>query len=180
MSDLAIVSVAVGALIIASRLPGLIAPARFRAHMVKFPRSLLWGKALAGLAAAIAWWHMYQAATDEWAWARPWVLVGMPAAYALVWTFPPHYLAMRGAAALMLLLAKVMVDAADRSEAPARLVVTTLAYGWVVAAIWMAIAPHHFRDWIGWTMASDRRCRAACSVGLAVGVTLIGLGLFVY
>ncbi len=180
MSRLAIVSLAVGALIIASRLPGLIAPAGFRRHMLAFPRSLLWGKALMGLAAAIAWWHMYHAATDEWAWARPFVLLGVPVAYGLVWAFPPHYLAMRGMAALMLLLAKVMVDAADRSEAAARLVVTMLAYVWVVAAIWMAIAPHHFRDLIGLMLANDKRCRLACGAGVVVGVALIGLGLFVY
>jgi hypothetical protein len=180
MTRLAIVSVAVGALAIVSRAPGLIAPAKFREHMGKFPRSLLWGRVLLGIAAVIAWWIMYHAATDDWAWARPFILLGVPVAYGLVWVFPPHYLAMRASAALILLLAKVMVDAADRSEAAARLVVTVLAYVWVVAAIWMTIAPHHFRDLMGFMLANDKRCRAACGAGIAVGVVLVGLGLFVY
>lgn len=180
MTRLALVSIAVGTLAVATRIPGIIAPAKFREHMKDFPRSVFWGKLLIGIAAAIAWWIMYHAATDEWKWAQPFILVGVPATYFLVINFAPHYLALRGAAALSLMLAKVMVDAADLSDAPLRLIVTTLAYLWVIAAIWMTVAPHHFRDLIGFMMANDQRCRRSCGAGIAVGVVLVALGLFVY
>jgi hypothetical protein len=179
MTRLAIVSIAVGALTVAVRVPGILAPAKYREHMVRFPRSELWGRILMGIAAAIAWWIMYHAATDEWKWAQPLILIGVPAAYALVINFAPHYLAMRGMAALMLMLAKVMVDAADVSDSPLRLIVTVLAYLWVVAAIWMTVAPHHFRDIIGYLMANDKRCRLACSAGIGVGLVLVVLGVLV-
>lgn len=180
MTKLAIVSTAVGALIVAARLPGLVEPEKYREHLIKFPRSIWWGRVLMGLAAAIAWWIMYHAATDEWKWAQPFILIGMPVAYVLVINFATSYLALRGAAALHLMVAKVMVDAADWSEAPLRLVVTVLAYLWVVAAIWMTVAPHHFRDLIGFMMANNRRCRAACGAGIVVGLVLVALGVFVY
>jgi len=180
MNRLALVSIAVGALAVVVRLPGLVAPAKFRDHMVKFPRSVIWGKILMGIAAAVAWWIMYHAATDEWKWAQPLILVGVPVAYALVINFAPHYLALRGLAALMLMAAKVLVDAADASDSPWRLIVTGFAYLWVVAAIWMTVAPHHFRDLIGFVMANDKRCRLACSAGIAVGLGLIALGSFAY
>ncbi len=180
MTRLAIVSIAVGALVVAARLPGLLEPAKYREHVIKFPRSMLWGRVLMGVAAAIAWWIMYHAATDEWKWAQPYILIGVPVAYALVINFAPSYLAMRGVAALMLMLAKHMVDAADGSGVPSRLVVTVLAYLWVVAAIWMTVAPHHFRDLIGFMMATDKRCRLACTTGITVGLVLIALGVFVY
>ena len=180
MTRLAFVSIAVGTLAVVSRLPGVLAPAKFRDHMVKFPRSAIWGKLLMGIAAAIAWWIMYHAATDEWKWAQPLILIGVPVAYVLVINFAPHYLAMRGMAALMLMLAKVMVDAADGSDSPLRLIVTVLAYLWVGAAVWMTVAPHHFRDLIGYLMANDKRCRLACSAGIVVGLALIALGYCAY
>ena len=180
MTRLGLVSSLVGGLLVASLLPALIAPAKFREHALKFPRSVLWGRVLMGIAAAIAWVVMYRAAADDWAWAKPLILVGVPVAYWLVIRYAPQFLAVRASAALTLLIAKQMVDAADTSELHARLIVTVLAYMWVVAAIWITIAPHHARDLLGYLMANDRRCRAACSIGLALGVVLLWFGMFVY
>ena len=58
----------------------------------------------------------------------------------------------------MLLIAKLMVDAADQSELPMRLIVTVLAYLWVCAAVWMAGAPHQVRDVVGFVTANNTRC----------------------
>ena len=138
------------------------------------------GQVLIGIVALIVWWVMYHAATDEWKWAQPLIFVGVPIAFGLVVYFPPHYLALRAVAALLLLIAKQMVDAADWSATPWRLVVTVLAYVWVGAAIWMTVAPHHIRDALGYGMANNQRCRLACGVGALVGFLLIGLGVLVY
>jgi uncharacterized protein YjeT (DUF2065 family) len=51
---------------------------------------------------------------------------------------------------------------------------------WVIAAIWMAIAPHHIRNIIQFVMANDRRCRVVCGISTAVGAGLVWLGMFVY
>jgi hypothetical protein len=180
MTRLALTSTILGAVIIAGRLPGVIAPAMFREHMRTFPRSVWWGRVLIGIAALWAGIVMFGAATDDWAWARPIVVIGVPVAYWLVINYAEQFLAIRGTAALLLLVAKVALDAADLSELPSRLVVTVLAYLWVCAAMWMAVAPHQVRDWIGFVTAKDNRCRLACGVGVAVGVLLVALGLFVY
>lgn len=193
MTTLAITATIVGAAIIASRLPGVIAPAKFREHAMSFPRHIWWGRILMAIAAVWAGIVLFGAANDAvtdqiratgkagiWGLGKPLVIVGMPVAYFMVIQFAEQFLAMRGAAGLMLLIAKVMLDAADASDRPSRLVVTVVAYLWVVAATWMAIAPHHIRDVIGYKMATDQRCRAFCSFGVAVGALLIALGLFVY
>ncbi|HUJ09134.1 MAG TPA: hypothetical protein VL171_03845 [Verrucomicrobiae bacterium] len=180
MTRLAITSTLLGAAIIAGRLPGLVATAKFREQVQKFPRSVLWGRVLMGIAALWAGIAMFNAATDDWGWARPIVVIGVPIAYWLVIQFADQFLAIRGAAAIVLLVAKVVVDAADLSELPFRLVVTVFAYLWVCVAMWMAVAPHQVRDWIGFITANNKRCRLACSVAAAVGVLLIGMGLFVY
>ena len=180
MTRLSLISILVGTLAIAVRLPGVLAPATFRDIAVKFPRNVPVGRILLGIVAMIVWWVMYHAATDEWKWAQPLIFVGVPVAYALVYHFMPHYLALRALAALLLLVAKPMVDAADASLAPGRLIVTVVAYLWVIAAIWMTTAPHHFRDLLGFVMANDRRCRLACGAGIVVGLALVSLGVLVY
>lgn len=178
--NLKLIAMAVGVLVIAVRLPGVLMPGKYRAFAVKFPRNIPLGRALMAVVAGIVWWIMYHAATDEWEWAKPVILLGMPVAYGLVYQFGTPYLAMRALAASMLLIAKQMLVAADASELTARLVVTVYAYVWVVAAMWMASAPHHFRDLIGWTMANDARCRWTCAAGSAVGVVLVAMGVLVY
>ena len=133
-----------------------------------------------GICAVWAGIVLFNAATDDWAWARPLVVVGVPIAYFLVIQFADQFLALRGLAALMLLVAKVMLDAADQSELPLRLVVTVLAYLWVCVAVWMASAPHQVRDVVGFVTANTTRCRLACLLGSLVGALLVALGLFVY
>ena len=180
MTRLAITSTILGAAIIAGRLPGVIAPCKFIAHARKFPRSVLWGRILMGICALWAGIVMYNAAVDDFAWLKPLVVIGVPIAYWLVVQFANQFLAIRGVAALLLLIAKVTLNAADLSDSPSRLIVTVLAYLWVCAAVWMASAPHQVRDWINFITANATRCRAACSLGAIVGVFLVLLGLFVY
>jgi len=180
-------------LLVATRLPGIIWPERFREHALKFSRSVLWGRVLMGIAAVIAGLVVFGAASDMvrdivregrdaglWSCVPALVVIGVPIAYWLVIQYGTHFLAMRAVAALTLLIAKQMVDAADASELASRLFVTVLAYIWVVIAIWITVAPHHFRDLLGCFMANDRRCRAVCSFGVGLGVVLLALGVFVY
>ena len=180
MTRLSLISILAGSLAIAVRLPGVLAPVAYRAVAVKFPRNVPAGRILMGIVAAIVWWVMYHAATDEWKWAQPLIFIGVPVAYLLVYNFGTPYLAVRAVAALLLLIAKPMVDAADASLVSARLIVTVVAYLWVVTAIWLTVAPHQFRDLLGFVMANDRRCRLACGVGIVVGLALVSLGVLVY
>jgi hypothetical protein len=181
MNRLALTSTIIGAIIIVARMPGLVVPDKFRAVSLKFPRSVFWGRVLMAYAAVWVGIVMFIAADKDWpSWARPAIVVGVPIAYALVIKYADQFLALRGMAALLLLVAKVMVDAADTSELAARLAVTTLAYIWVIAAMWMTIAPHHLRDLLGWSMANNTRCRVVCAIGVTLGVMLLVLGLFVY
>lgn len=180
MTRLAITSTILGAVIIVGRLPGVINPEKFSAEVRKFPRSVWWGRVLMAICALWAGIVMYHAATDDFAWAKPVVVIGVPIIYALVIQYADQFLAIRGVAALLLLIAKVTLNAADVSDSPSRLIVTVLAYLWVCAAVWMASAPHQVRDWINFITKNAARCRAACSLGVIVGAFLVFLGLFVY
>jgi hypothetical protein len=174
------ITILAGVLVVALRLPGVLRPAAYRDFCVKLPRNVMIGRILITLVALVVWWVMYHAATDEWKWAQPLVLVGVPVAYWLVIQFGTTYLAMRAIAALLLLGAKQILNAADASDSEYRLIMTVFAYLWVVGAIWMAAAPHHIRDVIGWSTATDQRCRQLCGIGVLTGVALIALGWLVY
>jgi hypothetical protein len=180
MTRLAITSTIIGVASIAGRVPGIVAPEKFGEAARKFPRSVLWGRILMGVCAIWAGIVMFNAATDDWAWARPLIVIGVPIAYCLVIQFANQFLALRGMAALILLIAKLMVDAADQSDLPMRLIVTVLAYIWVCVAMWMAGAPNQVRDVIGFITANNTRCRLACFLGSLVGALLVVLGLCVY
>lgn len=178
--SLAVVSGVIGMGLMLSRLPGVIVPGAFREQALRFPRSVLWGRVLMFFVTILAGVNLYHAASDEWAWARPFVILAVPVAYWLVIQYGDSFLSVRAAGALLLFLAKLMVTAADRSDHPWRLVVTVLAYIWVVAGIWMAAAPHQVRDVLKILMANDRRCRIACAVSALLGAGLVLLGTFVY
>ena len=180
MTKLAITSTLIGAAMIAGRLPGVVAPDKFCEYARKFPRSVLWGRVLMGICAVWAGIVMFNAASDDWAWAKPIVAIGVPVAYFLVIQFADQFLALRGLAALLLLVAKVAVDAADLSDNPIRLVVTVLAYLMVCAAMWMAGFPHQVRDMISFVTATRTRTRATCLPGVVLGVLLVVLGVCVY
>jgi hypothetical protein len=159
MNRLALTSTVIGSIIIVVRMPGLVAPDKFRAASLKFPRSVFWGRVLMAVAAVWVGIVMFAAADKDWpSWSRPAIVVGAPIACLLVIKYANQFLALRGLAVLLLLAAKVMVDAADTSE----------------------LAAHHFRDLIGWSTANNIRCRAICALGVILGALLVVLGLLVY
>jgi hypothetical protein len=90
------------------------------------------------------------------------------------------YLAVRGTAVLMILLAKLIVDTARWHESDWRLVLVTLAYIMVVAGMWFTASPWRMRDLIQWTTAEEGRFKNLCVGRVAFGVLLVVLGLVVF
>jgi hypothetical protein len=173
-------SIILGAIIVASRLPCLLAPEKFRPFVLAFPRSVVWGRILAAIATIWSAIFVYNAATGEWAQWRPWVVILAPVVYLAVIFYADQFLSVRAAAALILFVAKIGVDAADRSELQARFFVTILMYVWVVMAIVFAISPHLARDLTRFATANDTRWRIFCAISVLIGLVLIALGAFVY
>ena len=90
------------------------------------------------------------------------------------------YLAVRGTAVLMILLAKFIVDTARWHESDWRLVLVTLAYIMVLAGMWFTASPWRMRDLLQWATAEEDRFKKLC-IGRAVfGVLLVILGLAVF
>ncbi|MGC8829143.1 MAG: hypothetical protein ACP5MG_03050 [Verrucomicrobiia bacterium] len=94
--------------------------------------------------------------------------------------FVKDFLAVRGFAVVLLLLAKLIVDTFRWVESSWRLVVVVWAYIMVVAGIWFTISPWKMRNWIEWTTETPNRTKIICAIRLAFGlfVALLGIAAF--
>jgi len=178
--SLAAVALALGLLWILSHLPALLWPARVAPRLRAFPRSVPAGIAL--MAAAVAWGAGLAATIDlgEFSRYRP-TIVGVAIVLGLLMiAFSREYLAVRGLAALVLLGANLVLDAAFLRDTPAKLVLVTAAYVAIVAALVLLFSPYRLRDALAWATRDDRRLRLLAGLGIAWGLVLLGLGLFAY
>ena len=182
MSQVSLSSVAwaLGALIVVLRLPGVIWPDPYAQVLRRFPRNLGAGAVLGALAAAWIAWYLYQGVTGTWAWFRPYALAAVPVGYVVCLKYLDEYLAVRSMAVLLLLVAKPLTDAARWHESPLRLVVTVVAYVFVVAGMVLVVSPYRLRDSIEWSTRNRTRTRWISAAGAAVGIAICILAATAY
>jgi hypothetical protein len=108
------------------------------------------------------------------------MLIGFGGVGLLTCLYVRDFLAVRGLAIVMLLLAKVILDTARWHPSEWRLVLAILAYGWIIAGMWFIISPWRLRDILDWVTTSETRVRIASGVRLALGLLILALGLFVF
>jgi hypothetical protein len=178
--SLAAVAIALGLLYLLLHLPGALAPARFIPLAKKFPRNYPVGAAL--MAVAGIWLTVVTATMDlgEVSNLRNILLTLWVSGTILMILFVPSFLAVRALGSLLLLGTCVLLDAAFLRNDAIRFVVTITAYVWAVLGICLVSQPWRLRDWLELALVSESRCRLLCWPGVAYGVVLLGLGLFVY
>jgi hypothetical protein len=161
------------------QLYGLANPAGFSAAVRKFPRSLPWGIALMLLGTA---WFLYNLNEESIADFAPYknILLCIFAAVGIgACVFVQDFLAVRGLAVVLLLLAKLMVDTGrDRlGDTSWALVIQGWAYLLVIAGMWFTISPWRLRDFLEWGTASQARIKLGCILRLAFGLFVAALGV---
>src|SRR5579872_2334545 len=156
---------------------GLMKPAAFAASVRKFPRSVPWGVAL--MLSGTAWflWYLNQESISDFAAYKPVLLIGFAAVGVASCIYVRDFLAVRGLAVVLLLLAKLMLDTARWSKTDWALVITCWAYLFVIAGIWFTISPWRLRDFIHWATANEQRVRIGSGIRLAFGLFVVFLGL---
>src|SRR5205809_1139077 len=160
---------------------GLMNPAKFREGVRKFPRSEPIGYALILIGTVWFLWNLNQENISDFAAYKKAMLIGFAAVGVATCIYVRDFLAVRGLAIVLLLLAKVMVDTGRPSlgETPWVLVIQTWAYLLVVAGIWFTISPWRLRDLLNWATATDTRVRVGSGIRLAFGLFVAVLGLTV-
>ena len=91
--------------------------------------------------------------------------------------FVPDFLAVRGLAALMLLTAGALLDAAYMQAPQARLFLVSFVYLAIVAALILGASPYWLRDFLGWLYRADARPRLFGGLFAGYGLLLIVVSL---
>jgi hypothetical protein len=179
---LSLLSVLMGVVMAAPQLVGLTRPAQLAAVARKFPRNLPVGIALMLLGTAWFVWNVNIEPIADFSSFKPYMMAGFVAVGVLSCIFVQDFLAVRGLAVVLLLLAKLMVDTGrpHLDESPFVLVFQVWAYSLVVAGIWFTVAPWKLRDFINWATATESRTRLLSGVRLAFAAMVVVLGLTVF
>jgi hypothetical protein len=161
---------------------GMLKPTAFGAAVRKFPRSVPWGVALMLLGTAWFLWNLSQESIADFASYKSVLLAGFAAVGLGTCIFVQDFLAVRGLAVVMLLLARLMVDTGRPALGQTHwvLVIQTWAYVLAVAGIWLTISPWRLRDLLAWGTATEQRIKIGCGLRLAFGLFVVALGLTVF
>jgi len=161
---------------------GIAKPAAFAAAVRKFPRSLPWGIALMALGTVWFLWNLSQESIADFASYKNVLLAGFAGVGLGACIFVQDFLAVRGLAVVLLLLAKLMVDTGRPSLPQTHwvIVIQTWGYVMVVAGMWLTVSPWRLRDWLAWGTANNNRVKVGCGLKLAFGLFVAWLGLTVF
>ena len=153
-----------------------------------FPRANTPGYML--MLAATAWflWNIRIEDMADYREIKHWFYIGFGAVGIGSCIFLRDFLAVRGLAVFMLLLAKLMLDtqrnymlaAPEAYMSEWRLVFAVWAYMIIVMSMWLVISPWRMRDLIEWMLAKPGRLVAKGWFRLGFGILLIVLGLTVF
>ena len=176
---LSALSVGLGLVFGLPQIYGLVKPAAFAGAVRKFPRSTTCGYFLMGLGTLWFVWNVQQESIADFPMYKKYLLLFFALIGVGACVYIKDFLAVRGAAVLMLLLAKLMVDTARWANSDWRLVIVTWAYAWVIAGMWFTISPWRMRDLLYWATANETRVRVGSALRLAFGLFITVLGLTV-
>ena len=186
--SLANLSIVLGVFLVAVAGYSLARPAAVGQAMRAFPRANAPGYVL--ILAATAWflWNIQSEDMADYREIKHWFYIGFGAVGIGSCIYLRDFLAVRGLAVFMLLLAKLMLDTQRHYmlDTPVahvsewRLVFPVWAYMIIVMSMWMVISPWRMRDMIQWMLAKPRRLAAKGWFRLGFGILLIALGLTVF
>ena len=186
--SLANLSVLLGVFLAALSGYSLARPAAVGQAMRAFPRANAPGYVL--ILAATAWflWNIQSEDMADYREIKHWFYIGFGAVGIGSCIYLRDFLAVRGLAVFMLLLAKLMLDtqrnymlaAPEAYMSEWRLVFAVWAYMIIVMSMWLVISPWRMRDMIEWMLAKPGRLVAKGWFRLGFGILLIVLGLTVF
>ena len=141
--NLSTLSIVLGLVLGAPQLYGILKPSAFAAAVRKFPRSLPWGYALMVVGTIWFLWNLSQESIADFAAYKNVLLIGFAAVGLGTCVFVQDFLAVRGLAVVLLLLAKLMVDTgrSHLAETAWVLVIQSWAYVLVLGGMWFTVSP---------------------------------------
>ncbi|MFA7256596.1 MAG: DUF2065 family protein [Kiritimatiellales bacterium] len=181
MSELSVVSLLIGLLALSVGLLSLLVPARVRAGLAAFPRSIWPGRILASIDlvwAAYELSRMHLGMFDAWKVHLYWLT---PVAIYLCIKYLDELLSPRALGGLFLLAAGPVLAAARWHPSEWRLIITVLAYLWIALGLLFLLSPWWFRRLVPRIAGTnDTTVRISGAIKALAGLGLITLALLVY
>jgi len=158
----------------------LLKPEAARSFLSSFPRNIILGEILLGV--AIIWfaWVLSVVPLMEYEPHRGKFVVVCVVGGVLTGIYVREFLAVRATGALLLLVAEVILESAFLRSDPGRLLMTVTAYAYVVIGCFLVGSPYLLRDALARIYKEPVRAKAAALGGVIFGVVLLVLGIFVY
>jgi hypothetical protein len=156
---------------------GLLQPEDFKDRLKKFPRSNTWGYILMLLATAWFVRNLSVEKISDFASYKPIMMIGFTAVGVGCCIYVKDFLAVRGFAVLLLLLAKLTLDTARWVDTEWRLVLSCWAYVWIVLGMWLTISPWRMRDFIKWYTAAELRVKIGSLASTSFGAFVFILAI---
>jgi hypothetical protein len=178
--NLSNLSIGLGLGMAALNVGGLVKPGPFAAAVRKFPRSLPLGYVLMLLGTAWFTWNVRSESLADFEGIKPYLYILFISVGVGTCVFVQDFLAARGLAVVLLLLAKLMLDTERWAESNWREVIAVWAYLMIVAGIWFTVSPWRLRDFLNWNTANKTRMRAGCALRTAFGLFVAVLGFKVF
>lgn len=164
-----------GLILLVLGLPLLLGSSLAGAALKSFPRSTAATYVFFGAGAAWFLYNIWNLSMADFGEYRTWLFIGFAIVAVLAFKCVPDFLSVRGLCALMLLGAMPLLDAAYMEyDKPQRLLMVTLVYLGISAAIWLGAQPYRLRDWLNWLFVVPGRARIAGGVLTGYGLLLCG------
>jgi len=177
---LSTLAILIGAVYSAIQIWALAQPDSFGRFARSFPRADGIGFVLMAIGTAWFLYNLQAEAIADFAAYKKYMLMGFGAIGVLACIFVRDFLAVRGLAICLLLLAWFTLNRTRWADSPAKLILVIWAYSWVLCGMWFTISPWRLRDILNWWTATAGRLRAGSLVQLALGATVLVLGLTVF
>ncbi len=174
------VGLALGILLIVAHLLALLHAGGAKALLRLFPRSRTAGNVLLTIDAIWAFQLVARMDLGEFSPWRQTILVVIVAFYFLTLIFVDEFLSVRALGILCLLAAEPLLEAAFLRPEWSRLLVTVLAYIWIVLGLFWVGMPYLLRDQIAWVTREATRWRLAAAGGLAYGAAMLLCAILFY
>jgi hypothetical protein len=159
---------------------GLFNPPAFSRTLRHFPRNVPAGYLLMGIGAVWFLYNLNRETISDFANFKNVMLLGFGSLAFLTCLFVPDFLAVRGLAIVLLMLASFTLSITRWQDTPWRLVLVVLAYFWVVAGMWFTVSPWRLRDILLWMTATEKRIRVGSALRLLLGLFILTLGFTVF
>jgi hypothetical protein len=174
------VGIAVGLLLIVTHLLALLRQEKILPALSKVPRSMNIGTWFLTISFFWAWIVTTSMDLGEFHQVRWLAQFALPVFFLGTLFVANDYLGARSIGIFLLLAACPVLDAAFLKMPSSRLLLSILAYFWIVLGLFWVGMPFTMRDQISWLQAKPVRYRMACVAGIAYGTLVLAAALLFY